>query len=98
MAVYMLFLKHETFDEALLADYVAKGLPTFERSEGTALAFNGEHTVLEGDPLDGIVVLRFPSKDDAMQWFDSPEYQEAAKIRKQAARFSVMIVEGLEEQ
>jgi uncharacterized protein (DUF1330 family) len=95
MTTYMIFLREETYDADALTRYVEKSLPTFQQSVGTALAFNGDHRVLEGEPLEGIVILSFPSRDDALAWYDSPAYQEAAAMRKPAARMSVMMVEGL---
>jgi len=95
MTTYVIFTKEKTFNADMLNRYVEKGMPTFQQSTGTALAFNGDHTVFEGDPVEGITILSFSSKDEALAWYWSPAYQQAALIRKEASRFSVVMVEGL---
>lgn len=51
---------------------------------------------LEGNSPDGVVVLRFPSVEQARAWYSSPEYQDAIPFRKQAADWRVVLVEGLD--
>ena len=45
-------------------------------------------------PADRLVVLEFPSMEQARAWYDSPEYQEVAPIRQAASRGRAVIVEG----
>ena len=54
---------------------------------GGQLVFHAQRTaVLVGDhDYDALVVLEFPDGDSLNNWYNSPEYQELAKIRKQAA-------------
>ena len=66
-----------------------------ERFGIAPLAAYGKVEVLEGAAPDGVVVLRFPSMEQARAWYDSPEYQEAAKLRVAAADWRVVLVEGL---
>jgi uncharacterized protein (DUF1330 family) len=50
---------------------------------------------LEGAPVDGAVILEFPTIADAKAAYDSPLYQEALKHRLKGAEYRVFIVEGL---
>ena len=59
------------------------------------LAFYGNLDVLEGSTIEGRVILRFPSMEDARRCYDSPKYQEARKHRQTGAEYSVFIVEGI---
>lgn len=59
------------------------------------LVVYGQSEAPEGPNPDGIVVLQFPSIEDARAWYDSPAYQEALRFRKDAADWRVVIVEGL---
>jgi uncharacterized protein (DUF1330 family) len=62
---------------------------------GRYLARGGATDVLEGDwDIDRLVVLEFPSMEQARAWYDSPEYQEVAPIRQAASRARAVIVEG----
>jgi len=62
------------------------------------LARGGKHRVLEGpDDFDRFVLLRFSSMDAALEYYRSPEYQEAAAIRRAASgRCELVITEGLD--
>jgi uncharacterized protein (DUF1330 family) len=57
------------------------------------LALHGRHEVLEGESADGVVVLSFPSVEEAKVWYNSPAYQKALPHRLKAAECRVMIVE-----
>ena len=46
------------------------------------LAADGKHEVLEGDPIEGMVIVKFPSVKVAKDWIDSEAYQNVAKHRK----------------
>ncbi|MEW9856314.1 DUF1330 domain-containing protein [Novosphingobium sp. M1R2S20] len=59
------------------------------------LVVYGASDALEGSNPDGIVMLQFPTVEDARAWYDSPAYQEALAYRKEAADWRVVIVEGL---
>jgi uncharacterized protein (DUF1330 family) len=54
--------------------------------------------VAEGDPENrSVVVARFPSKEAARAFWNSPEYAEAKKLRAGKGTFYVMVLEGLPE-
>jgi uncharacterized protein (DUF1330 family) len=62
---------------------------------GTFIVRGGEHQVLEGAADDRrIVVLEFPTSDDARTFYDSPEYVEARAVRDGAAEMEMVLVEG----
>jgi uncharacterized protein (DUF1330 family) len=49
---------------------------------------------IEGTPADGVVILQFPTVEDAKAWYYSPSYQAAAQHRMKGADYRGMIVEG----
>ena len=59
------------------------------------LVVYGALECLEGKAADGVVVLEFPDSETARAWYHSPEYQERAKLRQQAAPYRCLLVEGL---
>ena len=68
------------------------------RSSGSRYLARSQHNALfEGDTSTPccIAILSFPSVEAAKNWFDSPENQEAAKIRRSGATFRIVSVEGL---
>jgi uncharacterized protein (DUF1330 family) len=51
---------------------------------------------LEGEAFEGrLVLLEFPTADVAVNWFDDPEYQSAAQIRRAAPTGRLFLVDGV---
>jgi uncharacterized protein (DUF1330 family) len=64
--------------------------------EGRFIARGGELAVLEGDwQPKRLVLLEFPDLEAAKRFYESPEYQEAKRLREGAADFNMVAVEGL---
>jgi uncharacterized protein (DUF1330 family) len=62
----------------------------------TLLSFDQKPEVLEGDwHGTQTVLLEFDSVEDARAWYESEEYQAAAKLRQAAADCNGVIVSGL---
>jgi uncharacterized protein (DUF1330 family) len=61
------------------------------------LARSQENTLLEGDGAVPccMAILAFPNMDAVRRWYDSPENQEAAKVRQSGAKFRIIAVQGL---
>ena len=63
---------------------------------GKFIVRGGETVSLEGDwNPERIVVLEFPTKDLAKQWWSSPEYTPAKDIRQRSAHTKMILVEGV---
>lgn len=60
------------------------------------LAFYGAHEVLEGEPVDGIAILGFPSMDAARAWYRSEAYQTALPHRRQGSFSRMYLVESVD--
>lgn len=54
----------------------------------------GAVTGLEGKTPDGVVMLEFPSSEDARNWYNNEQYQAALPYRLKAADYETFIVEG----
>jgi uncharacterized protein (DUF1330 family) len=53
-------------------------------------------TVLEGDwQPKAVTILEFPSYDQALAWYHSPEYAPLLELRLRLGRFDVILVDGL---
>jgi len=76
-------------------DYVAAAKPAFEKYGAVFLARGGAITPLEGQARARNVVIEFPSVQAAVDCYNSPEYQVAAKIRQQIADAEMIVVEGI---
>jgi uncharacterized protein (DUF1330 family) len=60
-----------------------------------AHVYYGAVEVLEGPPVDGVVIVEFPDKEAALAWYNSPAYREALPHRLKAADYRVFLVNGL---
>lgn len=76
----------------------------YAKLSGASVAQYGGRFVVRGgrvEPVEGdwhpqrFVVIEFPSMEQARQWYDSPEYQQARQIRWQNATSKLMFVEGV---
>ena len=55
--------------------------------------------VAEGDAEHrSVVIARFESKEAAWAFWNSPEYQQAKKLREGKGEFYVMVLEGMPEK
>jgi uncharacterized protein (DUF1330 family) len=59
------------------------------------LVADGKHEVLEGDPIEGMVIAKFPSVKAAKDWYSSEAYQNVTKHRKHEAIYHGLVVEGV---
>jgi len=86
-------------DQAAIEEYSRRNrenAPAFQEQFGIRpLVVYGSSEGLEGANPDGIVVLQFPTMEDARAWYESSAYQEALAFRREAADWRVVMVEGL---
>lgn len=95
MAAYAVFIRECTRDDAELAAYTPKAAASMDGQPMTVLAAYGRQEVLEGPPVEGVVIVEFPSIEAAKTWYDSPAYREAREHRFRGADYRAVIVEGL---
>jgi uncharacterized protein (DUF1330 family) len=66
----------------------------FEKYKGIVAAVDEEPTILEGEwPCTRTVLIRFPDKEEARRWYDSPEYRDLVRHRHQAAESNIVLVQ-----
>lgn len=72
--------------------YLEAAKSLVENHGGVYIARGGETTVLEGNWEPGrFVLIQFPSMEDLRAWYDSPEYQEWAAVRRKYVPDSKMV-------
>lgn len=70
--------------------------PAVAQYGGKYLVRGGERTVLEGKfEANRLVVVEFPSPEDAKTFYNSPEYQAARQKRIGACDFNMVLAEGV---
>lgn len=70
--------------------------PTLEEFGGRYLARSGAVVALEGDwHPSRVVIVRFDSLQRATDWWRSPVYADARRLRQEAATTNMIVVEGV---
>ncbi len=96
MAVYMIFLREgEVFNQAEMDTYSKSNRENTGDFKLKPLSIYGKLEALEGEAPDGVVMLEFPTVEDAKTWYFSPGYQAAAEHRKKGAHYRVFMLEGV---
>jgi uncharacterized protein (DUF1330 family) len=96
MAAYILFMRELPIrDAAEMAIYGEMNRTNPLDPKLTPLSIYGAIEALEGDAPDGVVLLQFPTIEDARAWYESPGYQAAMAHRKNGADYRAMIIQGL---
>ena len=95
MAAYIIVRMHVT-DMKRYKEYTKVAPDVVAQYGGRIIVRGGETVTLEGpEEKDRIVVLEFPSLDQAKVFYGSEEYTAAAKLREGAASAQFIAVEGV---
>ena len=82
-----------------------EGFIPYRETAGPVIAEHGGHAIVRGDVAEvaeGVAhgrsfIVEFPSYEAARACYASPAYQAAIELRKDAARFDLVIAEGPED-
>jgi uncharacterized protein (DUF1330 family) len=95
MSAYVV-VEVEVLDPERYETYKQLAPPSIAQYGGRYVARGGEVTTLEGTwAPKRLVILEFPSVDQAKAWWNSPEYAEAKALRQAVARTQMIVVAGL---
>ncbi|MEM7345627.1 MAG: DUF1330 domain-containing protein [Chloroflexota bacterium] len=96
MTAYLI-AKVDVTDMDQYKNYIKVTPGIIEQFGGRFIARGGEVATLEGpEETRRVVLLEFPSMEQAKAFYNSDEYQAAIKIREGAATGSFIAVDGLE--
>lgn len=93
---YMIVLAELSDRERFLADYARVVPALVTRFGGHYLIRGAGGTFLEGGWCDqpSALVSQWPSREHALRFWHSPEYQQARKLREGTGRFQVLLIDG----
>jgi uncharacterized protein (DUF1330 family) len=80
MAAYFVF-NYRINDQEAYKPYLAEVPGTLEAHDAEILVADFNSEGVEGAPGEVTVVLKFASKEAAMNWYRSPEYQKVIGLR-----------------
>ncbi|MGE5148096.1 MAG: DUF1330 domain-containing protein [Candidatus Eiseniibacteriota bacterium] len=86
----------EPRDAALIAQYRTLAEASIAKYGGRYVARGGTVDAVEGGwTPKHIVIVEFPSMARAREWYASPDYAEALKVRRHALTRRLIFVEGV---
>lgn len=84
-------------DRETYAKYEAGFMEIFAKYDGTALAVDEDPKLLEGSwPHTRTVLISFPSEAQALEWYQSDEYQALAQHRFASSSANISVIKGLD--
>ena len=93
---YCIFENVKINEQKKLDEYREKVPPIVEQFGGSYLTASDQIRSTEGGwKPDFLVIIKFPSLEQANKWYDSKEYREIRELRKSSGEFKAVIVEGL---
>jgi len=96
MPAYMIAMREGPVrDSQAMAEYQARAGAIPGNWHLVPRVVYGAVEALEGKAPDGVVILEFPTMDEAKAWYNSPAYQEALPFRLKAGNYTTFFVEGL---
>jgi uncharacterized protein (DUF1330 family) len=86
----------EVTDPVRYEDYKRMVPPTIAKYGGRFIVRGGRCEVLEGEwRPNRLVLLEFPSAEQARAWWHSPEYADARALRQATSSGTLLILEGV---
>ncbi len=96
MTVYII-AKFDIHDRSEYDQYESGFAEVFAKFDGKMLSVDEEPMVLSGDwQATRSVIIEFPSKQSALTWMMSDEYQAIAKHRNAGSTSTSILVQGLQ--
>jgi uncharacterized protein (DUF1330 family) len=83
-------------DPGIMREYIEQVPAIIHKYGGRYLARGGKTEILEGDWEPNLVVIvEFPSQDQAMRFFNCDEYKQFKEARHKAGPSNMILVEGV---
>jgi uncharacterized protein (DUF1330 family) len=94
MPAYFVYVCQEVLDRAKLEAYWREIGPTLEGYGVRNVSSYAPFEQLEGEPVEGVAVVEFPSLERAREWYDSDAYKAIRRLRIEGARYIGVLAEG----
>lgn len=96
MTAYVVFIKERTLDQRELDIYAQKVSALLAELPVTFLSAYSRLEVLEGPSPEGVVLVSFPTFEQATTWYHSDAYQSIARHRQKGGTYRGFIIEGID--
>ena len=93
MAAYFIAKYNVTNPEGFAA-YQPAVLPAFAGHDVEFVVVDHDGDAVEGSPAQHTVILKFPTKEAALAWYNSPAYQAIKHHRADNSEGDIVLCEG----
>lgn len=97
MPAYLIALRREPVRDAeAMAEYQRRTRAISGDFSLVPRVIYGAVEELEGTAPDGVIVIEFPTMEEARAWYHNEDYQAAVPFRQQAADYDLFLVQGID--
>jgi uncharacterized protein (DUF1330 family) len=79
-----------------ITEYLQRIDATLEPYDGHFIVHGGEADVLEGKNPGAVVIIEFPDRTHAENWYKSAAYQEILPLRTENSVSTIFLIEGVD--
>lgn len=95
MAAYFVF-HNRVRDTQKMQEYIPKAIETLAPYRAEVLVLDENTTVVEGVlDLPRTIVIKFASRDEALDWYNSAAYRAVRPLRLEATEGFALLVDGV---
>lgn len=95
MVAYVIFIKERTRDQSEIEVYKKMAPAGLAGHPITMRVAHGRKEVVEGPEFEDMMMLEFPSFEEAKAWYRNPAYQAASEHRFKGGDYRAIIIEGV---
>ena len=88
------YLRNVRFGDAII-DYLQRIDATLAEFGGRFIVHGGQLTPVEGEWDGDVVIIEFPSRQAAVEWYESPGYQVILPLRTENTESIATLVDGV---
>lgn len=95
MPAYAVALMRSVNWNASIIEYIRKITRTLEPHSGRFLVHGDNPVVMDGEFTGHLVMIEFPTRKNARDWYFCKEYQEILAMRRYNSDSAVLLVDGV---
>ena len=96
---YYFIANIKIYDKSEYKKYIEKSGTIFSKYKGEYIAVDNNPAVIEGNrKYTRTVIIKFNTKNEFNEWYNSSEYKEILRYRLSAAHCDSILVKGLNEE
>ncbi|WP_433284221.1 DUF1330 domain-containing protein [Pseudonocardia sp. CA-142604] len=95
MTTYAVAHMREVTIGPAIVEYLERIDATLEPFGGRFIVHGAETTVVEGEFPGHLIVVAFPTRQQAQDWYDSPAYRAILPLRTENSIADVLLVDGV---